>query len=891
MRYFIIHPRVETNTEYTFTEHDAQTDTIISTIQGTFDDVYPIFLKDYHNAPIFINQIRSKLLMDVLVEELGYMPIEERLFIDVSRLSQILLPKKSSKGNTESTEEPLVSQVSTMLSIIGSLPLITLQVMADAYADWIALQAILNEWILLRMKEEGAREKQVTVVHELAFQPVAQFETSIELMDDDPFDEDFGNFADKCTHFFTEQTHRMLGLTFEDRPGQLQMMKKVAQALSSDLLLVIEAGTGTGKSLAYLLPSALFAMATGEKVLVATHTIALQEQLRTKDIPILLSMLDEPLNVAILKGRNHYLCMRKLARYMRSSNDLTRAERDFMFKLAIWISETESGDREEISLTGNEVESWRLVQSETETCLNKKCPFFRHCYYFSARQKAAEAHIVLANHSLILSDLAADHRILPNYRHLVIDEAHHLEDQATKQFGAEITQFELQKILDRVAGSRGMLPDLHRSLVMYNASQQGQLQRLQVQVEQLQRITLQATEDMKTFWTFLGSWLKHHYGKSEIRITKQMVEEISYQELKDATNWLSQTRKQLAQSHTEFERLRMDLDTEDPLYDRLEELSGRIKELIFGQQICVDVVLAQLSESDYVGWVTKRDTGDAYSLHLAPLSVAKILKQELFEDKSSVILTSATLAVAGTFQYLEDRTGLAMLKDTGRVAEAQVTSPFSYRDQALLCVPSDMPDVRSEPHFSEAVAASIIKIATLTKGRTMALFTSRLMLREVHERLEQPLTELGITTLAQGIHDHRRTLLLERFKSSTPTVLLGLDSFWEGVDVQGEALTSLIIVKLPFPVPSHPIIEARSELIKQNGKQPFREYSIPQAVIRFTQGFGRLIRAQTDRGVIFVLDKRIVTERYGRLFLESIPNVPLFNQPLENIYEQAKKYI
>ncbi len=890
MRYFVIHPMSETGTDYRWTVHDTATDGVIDAFHGTFEEVYPAFLKHYHYEPIFIEKISDKYPIDDLVEELGYAPMDERRFIDEKRLSQMIFPKKSSSGKSSNKEVPFDRQVMALMSVISSLPLITLQVMADAYADWEALQSLLNEWILQRMKEEGSREKEVHVVHELAFKPVARFDDS-EAFDNESIEGDLSGFADRCVQLFTDQTRNHAGLPFEDRPGQLQMMKHVAEALAEDLLLVIEAGTGTGKSLAYLLPSALFAKKTNEKVLIATHTIALQEQLRSKDIPILLSLLDEPLNVAILKGRNHYLCMRKLSRYLRSAGELTITERDFMFKIAVWITETESGDREEISLSGNELESWRLVQSETETCINKKCPFFRHCYYFSARQKASEAHIVLTNHSLILSDLAADHRILPNYSHLVIDEAHHLEDQATKQFGAEITQFELQKTLDRVAGSRGMLPDLQRSLAAYNASHQGEWQRLIAQAEQLQRLVLQATEDMKSFWTHLGSWIKHHHGKSEIRVTRQMVEEFSYRKLKDAASWLSQTRKQMAQSHSEWEQQRMDVDTENPIFERLEDVAGRIKELVYGLQICVDVALAQLPESDYVGWVTKRETGDFFSLHLAPLSVAKILKHELFDDKSSVILTSATLAVAGKFQYLEDRTGLALLKETGRVEEAQVVSPFSYREQALLCVPSDIPEVKDEPKFSEAVAASIINIATFTKGRTMVLFTSRQMLKTVHERVEQPLAKLGITTLAQGIHDHRRTWLLERFKSSSFTVLMGVDSFWEGVDVQGEALTSLIIVKLPFPVPSHPIIEARSELIRQNGKQPFREYSIPQAVIKFTQGFGRLIRAKTDRGVIYVLDKRIVTERYGRLFLESIPEVPLLNQTLDTIYEEAEKFI
>ena len=905
LRYFIIHPVTDFNIEFAFSEHDSTTNEIISVLSGPFADVYPEFLKQYHENPLFLDNLSNKRKLDNNVDNLGYAPLSDRHIVSWQRLARILLPHQSHFENTElekwaqsfslatSDPSPLwpMQLVSQLLYVISILPLTTLQTMADAYPDWIVFQEILHEWILLRMHKEGKREGQVKVIHELAFRPVARFASLPEIDETEEWATDINQFDEYCHDVFWQRTHDLSDVAFEERSGQLQMIKSVAKALSDDQLLIIEAGTGTGKSLAYLMPSALFSTMTGEKVLIATHTIALQEQLRKKDIPIMQSLLEEKVNVAILKGRNHYLCMRKLSRHLRSQGELTIGERDFIFKIAIWISDTEAGDREEISLVGNETDNWRLIQSETETCINKKCPFFKHCYYFSARQKAAEAHLVLANHSLVLSDLATDHRILPSYQRLVIDEAHHLEDQATQQFGAEVTQFEMQKIMERIAGARGILPDLRRSLVAFAAAHDGATQTLTLQVEQLQRLVIQTMEDMKAFWIKMSTWVSNQSGKTEIRITQKKVEDNNYKELKEATNWLAKTRKQLAQSHMEWDQLRTDIEVDDPLFDRLEDTSGRIKELLHGQQICIDVALAQLPEADYVGWVTVRESSESLSLHLAPLSVSRLLKRELFEDKSTVILTSATLAVASTFEYLKDRTGLALLKETGRVIEQQVASPFSYSKQALLCVPIDLPDVKTEPAFTNGVADAIIKIATLTQGRTMVLFTSKQMLREVHNKLEIPLLQMGITTLAQGIHDHRRTRLLEQFKSSSQTVLLGLDSFWEGVDVQGDALTSLIIVKLPFPVPSHPIIEARSELIRQNGKQPFREYSIPKAVIRFTQGFGRLIRAKSDHGVVFVLDKRIITERYGRLFLDSLPTLPILDQSLEAVCMEAKKYI
>ncbi len=881
MRYFLLH-KDPSDLVATMTVRDLSAESE-ETLSGRFQDVFTEFLKRYRQNPVLVDNLTEMRKWDRLAETLGYDAFDASFVLDGRRLKQVLFPRR------DPTSTPLSELSKQLLSVLGELPLITLQTMADAYPDWLALQTILNEWMLLRMKEVGLREEQVSVLHELAFRPVPSL-LSGETEDDEVAPTNLEIFANSCRQTFLERTRQTQTNAFEDRPGQLQMLESVANALAYDQLLVIEAGTGTGKSLAYLLPSALFAQATREKVLVATHTIALQEQLRTKDIPLLQSLIGDDLRVALLKGRNHYVCLRKVARYTHSPEELLDGARDFVVKVSVWLSETDAGDREELSMTADEVEHWRLIQSETETCLNKKCPFFRHCYYFSAHERANEAHIVLANHSLVLSDLMTDHRILPAYQRLVLDEAHHLEDQATKQFGAEVTQFELQKLMDRLAGTHGILPDLRRGLAAYAQANSGEGQRLIPQVEQLNRLVTQAIDDTKAFFTALNAWLKQSSSKSEQRLTTTVVQSSAYQYTLDAVETLLQTNRQLATSLAELQLLIDNIEVEESLFERLEEVAGRGRELTHGLQVCIDVAGARAPETDFVGWAAKA-AGDRVSLHLAPLSVAHILERDLFANKATVVLTSATLAVANSFQYLEDRVGLTPFKAKERLDERLVASPFAYREQALLCVPNDFPDVRDEAAFTAAVAEAIVAIGTMTRGRTMALFTSRQMLKQVHTVVEDLLKDEGIATLAQGIHDHRRSRLLEQFKVGNRTVLFGLDSFWEGVDVQGEALTSLIIVKLPFPVPSHPIMEARSELLRRQGKQPFREYSIPQAVIRFTQGFGRLIRSQSDRGVVFVLDKRIVTERYGRVFIESLPDIPVISGSLGSLCQKAKAYL
>lgn len=891
MRYFVIYSTKQLDYPWIIAELDTELEQPKVVLSGSFLDIYSEFLKKFQHQPIFIDKMSSQKRLIDDIEDLGYDPIPERYFISWIWLAQIVFPKHRPESFHHLPNTAPEHAVRHMLTTLKSLPFTTLQSFADICVDVPVFQEIVQELLLQNMQSASPREQFVEVLHNVAFQPVTidMSPATIESDDDDHLILD--DFSEYCTEFYRQRLREWTGTSLEDRPGQLELIKSVANALAEDQILIAEAGTGTGKSLAYLLPAALFSRQTGEKAVISTHTIALQEQLRKKDLPMLRALLREPIRYAILKGRNHYLCLRKLARHLHSQVELTHGERDFVLKTAVWVTETVAGDREEIALSAQELTYWQLVQSETESCINKKCPFFRFCYYFSAKQLAADADLILVNHSLVLSDLATENRILPRYKRLILDEAHHLEDQATKHFGTEVFQFDLTKIIERTAGSRGLLPDLRRNLVVVAANSGGIAQTLLQQLEQMERIIQQIGDDLKKFWSELTNWSQQLPLKSEMRITGSVVAEKPYEKVNEAAKWLGETRKQLAQSYQKLEELRLDLAVEDPFFDRVADLAGRINELLHGLQVCVHVALVELPENEYVGWVATGGQGKNMSLQLAPLSVALVLKRELFSDKDTVVLTSATLSVAKSFHYIKQRTGLALLEGTERITEKRMESPFSYSQQALLCIPDDLPDVRSDAMFIQAAAEAIIHIAKISAGRTMVLFTSRQMLQQVYQLTQHALAEHQLILLAQGIHDHRRTHLLEQFRNTARTILFGLDSFWEGVDVQGEALTSLIIVKLPFPVPSHPVVEARSELIRQAGKQPFYEYSIPQAVIRFTQGFGRLIRAQSDHGVVFVLDKRIITERYGHIFLKSLPDIPILRGTLAETCKTAQDYV
>ena len=681
--------------------------------------------------------------------------------------------------------------------------------------------------------------------------------------------------AEGLDHLGPEQIHGMLGpegpfakafAGFEHRPEQEEMLDTVSHAIFNQQHLVVEGGTGVGKSLAYLLPAALFAVSQGQRVVVSTNTINLQEQLITKDIPALKEVLEQSglldpdsLNVALLKGKANYLCLRRWQQLSRSE-PLTVDDAKLLSKTAMWLQDTATGDRGEINLNGREASTWTHVSAgEKGFCMDMRDG--SPCFLRTARQRAEQAHIIVVNHALLMSDMVFE-GLIPEYGTVIIDEAHHLEDAATNQFGFELPQGEF----DRIWEPAGRLSQGVRQALADQELESGIVDTGQSVTSALDAEAPRLRESWgQLFAAIEALHASQRKGRNQgdqnlILITPQVRNSPAWAQLHLAWENL---HTRLGQAGIALRNMRSFLDgnrlpaaLDQPalvmeaasLADGLEELSNRLAS-----------VLDEASE-DAIHWVNVNPSQGTISVHSAPLDVSPILAEKLFAEKDCVILTSATLTAGGSFDFLKRRVGL----EEG-AAELLVGSPFDYERAAQALIPEDMPPPNAN-HYVAATADVLAQLGQKLQGRTMALFTSHSSLRAVAQRLRPQLEPHGIPVLAQGV-DGSAPYLMAAFSEEPGSVLLGTASFWEGVDMPSGLLKALVITRLPFQVPSDPIVQRRSGLYQD----PFNEYSIPNAILRFRQGLGRLIRNKHDRGTIVVLDSRISSHGYGHAFRDSMP--------------------
>ena len=655
---------------------------------------------------------------------------------------------------------------------------------------------------------------------------------------------------------------------YEARGEQAEMAEAVARAFGSmggstdaeaePHHLLVEGGTGIGKSVAYLLPAVLFALRNNVRVVVSTNTINLQEQLIAKDIPDLLDVLRGVPEVDVsrfryaqLKGKANYLCLR---RWEASANTDTASPDDArtVAKTLAWLRETRTGDRAELRLSGAELASWdRMSASGFAMCTGAR---EGACFYRNARDEAASAHLLVVNHSLLLSNLQVGGSLLPDYDYLIVDEAHNLEAEATRQFGFRVSQATVENLVERLGGViHGFGTVVRASALEESRKESADLRRDEAQMPLYK---------VRDEWAQLTAGLarftaeQRESDEGEIRITPSERAQPAWSALDIAWDGFERSAAEASERADALLREMEDLPPETAPV--LEQLKGELSEWMADQEDARRKIRSFVSEPDAetVYWIGR---GDNLSLNGAPLDVAPRLRDELFAPKPTVVLTSATLTVAGGFSHVRTRLGV---EEPGEVC---LGSPFDYKSAALLCLPTDMP-APGDPRYTDAVAHVLERLAHVAEGRTMALFTSHAAIRATASRLRRVLPRRGIGVLAQGV-DGTPQQLLARFRAQRRAVLLGTASFWEGVDVGNETLKVLVVARLPFNVPTEPIFAARSGQYEQ----PFMQYAVPQAVLRFRQGFGRLIRSKGDRGVAVVLDSRITSKSYGRMFLNSMP--------------------
>ncbi|HEU4964728.1 MAG TPA: ATP-dependent DNA helicase DinG [Bacilli bacterium] len=684
---------------------------------------------------------------------------------------------------------------------------------------------------------------------------------------------------------------------YEERPQQLDMVRSVAEAFDQSKHLIVEAGTGTGKSLAYLIPSVYYAKATGERVVVATHTINLQEQLKERDIPLLKQVIDFPFDIEVFKGRGNYMCMRKVATTVNHPGlTVDHNEITFFVRMLTWLLQTEGGDREELSLAGPQADNWNKVASGADSCINKACPWFRNCYYHRARAKAQHADVLITNHSLVLTDVKAEHNVLPGYEYLVLDEAHHMEDEATKHLGTEVSYLQLYGALNR------LLRDSNKGLLFQFLQKVDDLQEIDAEKYSSLRVTveklMEQIDDVRTAVEDVFVQVKDFIlqqatgidsGRKTLRLTNEMfeAEEVSqlWERIASAAENLETEVRSLRKLAGKMEEQSEELAKDEIYAGLLTDISGQIKEIDQGWNDLAFFMRSVGSEQSVL-WMEALDNENTVRpiawLYSAPIDVGPLLNTHLYSKKESVVMASATLTINQDFKYVIKQLGLRESQDNDRLLTLQVDSPFQYKKQALLCVPTDCLPVKGVPEdqFTTRFAESLTNLARVSQGRMLVLFTSHRMLRETYHKVKPQLAEHGITVLAHGVDSTSRHRLVTEFQRHPRAVLFGANSFWEGVDIPGEDLSLLVIARLPFWPPNQPIVEARTEKMERDGRNAFMEYSVPQAIIRFKQGFGRLIRSKKDRGAIVVYDRRIVESRYGRHFIKSLPG-PWFYQGTE----------
>jgi len=675
---------------------------------------------------------------------------------------------------------------------------------------------------------------------------------------------------------------------YEHRPQQIEMTRAVSEAFNGSQDVMIEAGTGTGKSIAYLVPSIVWSTMNNERVVISTNTINLQEQLVTKDIPTLQNALNIPFNAALLKGRSNYLCPRRLAA-IRRRHPTSIDELRTLAKILVWLLESSTGDRGEISLRGPvENNIWQRLSAEDEGCMLDRCRSVMQgsCPFYKARKTAECAHLLVVNHALLLSDSTTDNRVLPDYQYLVLDEAHHLEDAVTNSLSFRLDEATLRRRLADLGGpKKGLLGDLLNSLRSHVPDKM--VNRLEIYVTGISEAAESMQHHISVLFGAFRNFVMDAEGAqaseyfSQTRITPQLRDRNSFTQIQEVWNTLKEFMDVISEAMLQLTEALGRLEQYDiPDFSDLVNSTATAARYLQEMNRQISAFITKPDENT-IYWISAgQDMTYTLNINSAPLHIGPMVEKYIWETKEAVVMTSATLRTNGSFDYIRER-----LK-AEHVDTVEVGSPFDYQKSTLLFIPNDIPEPNDKQRYQQAVERGLVELAAALNGRVMGLFTSYSHLRQTAQAIT-PRLALGNITVYDQSDGSSRQALLDGFKSSQKAVLLGTRSFWEGVDIPGESLSALVIVRLPFAVPTDPIFAARSETYINS----FDEYAIPDAILRFRQGFGRLIRTATDRGVVTIFDRRIISKGYGANFLEALPDCTIQHGSLSLLPNAAKNWL
>ena len=675
---------------------------------------------------------------------------------------------------------------------------------------------------------------------------------------------------------------------FEYRTQQVDMLRSVSSAFTNQNHLMVEAGTGTGKSFAYLIPAAFWALQNNHRVLISTNTIALQDQLINKDIPDLCSALDIPLRSVVIKGRANYLCPRRLETF-RFRGPENKEEMRVISKILVWLHLGGDGDRTRVNLNNPmEREIWQKLNADDENCNAETClaKAGGMCPFYQVRQAAQTSHILVVNHALLLSDVVTGSRVLPPYDYLIIDEGHHLEGASTNTLSYRITQNDMQRMLRELGSvSSGVIGRLVTSLK--NVLKPSEFASAFSICQRVTDLAFRLEQDWNAFFDALQAFLESERDFQPIGQYAQQVRVLpatrtvpSWSTVEIQYDQANETMTLLVKLVKEFLK-----DISDTISSPSEDLEEAIGSLSFNHQRMAEAeqflyAMILKPEPDYIYWIEQQPDSTRMVLQIAPLHIGNLMEKYLWHEKASIILTSATLTTHGEFDYLRNRL------NADEADELIVGSPFDYENSALLYLPNDIPEPAQASAYQRMIEHTLVQLSKATGGRLLALFTSYVQLKKTSQAIGPRLADADIQVYEQGEGASANTLL-ESFRETDRAVLLGTRAFWEGVDIPGDALSVLVIVKLPFAVPSDPIVAARSETFDD----PFSEYSIPEAILTFRQGFGRLIRTQFDRGIVVVLDRRVLSKKYGRYFIESLPPCKVETGSVSDLPKMAVRWL